>query len=215
MNIGIIGSGQVAQALAKGFIQEGHDVMIGSRDFSKPVLIDLQQVYPQLQLGSFSDAATFAEAAVLATKGDAAEAAISLAGTENLKNKIVMDATNPIANEAPDNGVLHFFTSLEDSLMERLQNSFPDIKFVKAFNSVGNGLMYKPALQGGKPTMFICGNDAAAKQTVSDILTSFGWETEDMGSVVAARAIEPLCILWCLPGFVHNQWTHAFKLLKQ
>lgn len=214
MNIGIIGSGQVAQALAKGFIEEGHKVMIGTRDFLKPDIVGLKDTYTQLKLGSFSDAASFADAVVLATKGEAAIDALHLAGAENLENKIIMDATNPIANAAPENGVLRFFTSLEESLMERLQIAFPQSKFVKVFNSVGNALMYKPVLQGGKPSMFICGNDKVAKQTVSEILSSFGWETEDMGSVTAARAIEPLCILWCLPGFLNNQWTHAFKLLK-
>ena len=74
--------------------------------------------------------------------------------------------------------------------------------------------MYKPNFPGGKPTMFICGNDDRAKTVVKDILTLFGWETEDMGTVEAARAIEPLCILWCIPGFIRHQWTHAFKLLK-
>ena len=188
--------------------------MIGTRNTMKPALVSFQQTYPQLQLGSFSDAASFADAAVLATKGDAALEALNLAGAESLKNKIIIDATNPISNAAPDNGVLHFFTSLEDSLLEKLQKAYPESKFVKAFNSVGNALMYKPVLTGGKPSMFICGNDANAKQTVTEILASFGWETEDMGTATSARAIEPLCILWCLPGFIHNQWTHAFKLLK-
>lgn len=62
--------------------------------------------------------------------------------------------------------------------------------------------------------MFIAGNDAAAKATVAGVLEQFGWETEDMGGAEAARAIEPLCMLWCIPGFKDNQWTHAFKLLK-
>jgi predicted dinucleotide-binding enzyme len=62
--------------------------------------------------------------------------------------------------------------------------------------------------------MFICGNDAAAKETVEDLLDQFGWEVEDMGGAVAARAIEPLCMLWCIPGFRSNQWQHAFKLLR-
>jgi hypothetical protein len=74
--------------------------------------------------------------------------------------------------------------------------------------------MYKPNFSGGVPTMFICGNDEDAKKTVTNVLASFGWETEDMGRVEAARAIEPLCILWCIPGFIRNQWQHAFKLLK-
>ena len=98
--------------------------------------------------------------------------------------------------------------------MEKIQALLPAAKLVKAFSSVGNGLMYKPQLQGDIPTMFISGNDDGAKKIVTDILTSFGWETEDMGKAEAARAIEPLCILWCIPGFIKNQWTHAFKLLK-
>ena len=99
--------------------------------------------------------------------------------------------------------------------MEQLQKAVPEAKFVKAFNSVGNALMYKPDLQGQKPTMFICGNDAGAKQKVAEILERFGWESEDMGTVEAARAIEPLCILWCITGFLKNDWMHAFKLLKK
>jgi hypothetical protein len=98
--------------------------------------------------------------------------------------------------------------------MERIQKLIPDAKVVKAFNSVGNALMYKPKLQNGKPSMFICGNDDTAKKTVTDILTTFGWETEDMGKAEAARAIEPLCILWCIPGFLKNDWMHAYKVLR-
>jgi predicted dinucleotide-binding enzyme len=127
----------------------------------------------------------------------------------------VIDATNPIAKEPPQNGVLKFFTTLEDSLMERLQAKLPGAKLVKAFNSVGNAKMYKPGFRGGPPTMFICGNDSVAKKEVAGILRAFGWEAEDMGTVEAARAIEPLCILWCIPGFLRNEWTHAFKLLKK
>ena len=74
--------------------------------------------------------------------------------------------------------------------------------------------MVNPSFPGGKPTMFICGNDAAAKKQTTEILTQFGWETADMGAVEAGRAIEPLCILWCIPGLTSNSWTHAFKLLK-
>jgi len=127
----------------------------------------------------------------------------------------VIDSTNPISKEPPVNGVLKFFTTLEDSLMERIQALLPDAKLVKAFNSVGNTKMYKPGFKDGPPTMFICGNDEEAKKKVSAILRSFGWESEDMGKIEAARAIEPLCILWCIPGFLRNQWTHAFKLLKK
>lgn len=214
MKIGIIGSGAVAQTLGHGFLSEGYEVMMGTRDTSKEAVMKWKTDHPDALLGSFQDSAQFGEIIVLAVSGLAAENAIKLAGPEHFSGKIVIDPTNPIAGIPPENGVLKFFTTLEESLMEKLQEQLPDAHFVKAFNSVGNGKMYKPAFQEGRPSMFICGNDALAKETVKAILEKFGWDTEDMGSSAAARAIEPLCILWCIPGFLHNQWTHAFKLLK-
>jgi predicted dinucleotide-binding enzyme len=214
MQVGIIGAGEVGQTLGKAFLSEGHAVMLASRDAHKPELAQWQKNNPKGQTGSFRDAAKFGDWLVLCVAGAAAEEACQLAGIENLSGKIIMDTTNPIEKAPPVNGVLKFFTTLEDSLMERLQRLAPEAKFVKTWNSVGSDFMYKPAFPGGTPSMFICGNDGAAKQTVTSILTAFGWETEDMGQVEAARAIEPLCLLWCIPGFIRNQWTHAFKLLK-
>lgn len=212
MKIGIIGSGQVGQVLAKAFKSEGHDVILGTRNISKPEAVKFNKE-TGIAIGTFDDTAKFGTVLVLATKGDAAEEAIKLAGIENIAGKVIIDTTNPIAALPPTNGVLHYFTTLEDSLMERLQRLAPQAKFVKAFNSVGSACMYKPAFKD-IPTMFICGNDDAAKQTVATLLENFGWEAEDMGKVEAARAIEPLCILWCISGFIKNDWTHAFKLLK-
>jgi 8-hydroxy-5-deazaflavin:NADPH oxidoreductase len=214
MKVGIIGSGQVGQVLAKAFLSEGHRVMLGTRDTSKNEVVKWVKENPSGQSGTFSETAKFGELLVLATLGSAAEEAVKLAGLENFNKKVVIDTTNPIASNPPTNGVLHYFTTLESSLMEKLQSAMPEAKLVKAFNSVGNAFMYKPNFKGGKPTMFICGNDEAAKKTVSEVLTTFGWEPEDMGSVESARAIEPLCILWCIPGMLRDQWTHAFKLLK-
>jgi predicted dinucleotide-binding enzyme len=150
---------------------------------------------------------------VLAVLGRAAEEALNEAGAANLHGKLVIDTTNPISNEPPEDGVLRYFTQPNESLLERLQAAFPNARFVKAFNSVGNALMVNPALPGGRPTMFYCGNDPEAKAVVARILDQFGWEAVDMGTAKAARAIEPLCQLWCIPGFLRNQWTHAFKLL--
>lgn len=214
MKIGIIGSGIVGQVLAKAFLSEGHEAMLGTRNILKEEVIKWKNENPKGQVGNFEETARFGELLVLATGGSVTIDVIKLAGVQNFSGKIVIDATNPIASAPPDNGVLKYFTTLEDSLMERIQKQLPDAKLVKAFNSVGNAFMYKPNFPGGVPTMFICGNDDTAKKTVTDILTAFGWETEDMGKVEAARAIEPLCILWCIPGFLRNQWTHAFKLLK-
>jgi hypothetical protein len=212
MKVGILGSGDVAKVLTSGFVKHGHEVMMGTRTPAK--LADWARQVPNVRVGSFADAAAFAELAVLAVKGAAAADALQSAGAQALAGKVVIDATNPIADAPPTNGVLAFFTRLDESLMERLQKRFPDARLVKAFNSVGNPRMVDPEFVGGKPTMFICGNDAAAKKTVTGVLEQFGWEAEDMGGVEAARAIEPLCMLWCIPGFLRNQWTHAFKLLK-
>ena len=215
MKVGIIGSGIVGRVLATGFLNEGHQVIMGTRNSSKEDVGKWKNENQNGLLGSFQDAAQFGEIIVLAVSGLVVEDAINLAGKVHLSNKIIIDATNPIATVPPDNGVLKFFTTLEESLMEKIQKQLPDAKIVKAFSCVGNALMYKPNFNGILPTMFICGNDEPAKKTVTDILTSFGWETEDMGKVEAARVIEPLCILWCIPGFIRNQWTHAFKLLKK
>ena len=212
MNVGILGSGVVAKSLAKGFMKHGHMVMLGTRNPAK--LEDWDWENRKGLVGSFAEAARFGETLVLAVKGTAAAEALHGAGITDLAGKVVIDATNPIAETPPANGVLHFFTTLEDSLMERLQREFPAARLVKAFNSVGNAMMVNPQFAGGKPTMFICGNDEAAKKTVTGILDQFGWETADMGKAEAARAIEPLCILWCIPGFLRQEWTHAFKLLR-
>jgi predicted dinucleotide-binding enzyme len=215
MKTGIIGSGIVGQVLAKAFASEGHQVKLGTRNTAKEEVVKFKAANTAITVGSFAETAQFGELIVLATGGSVTEEAIKLAGIENFSGKVVIDATNPIAAAPPVNGVLQFFTGPNESLMEKLQTLLPKAKLVKAFNSVGNALMYKPKFSDGTPTMFIAGNDDTAKKTVTNILTSFGWETEDMGKAEAARAIEPLCILWCIPGMLRNQWTHAFKLLKQ
>jgi len=214
--IGILGSGIVGRTLATAFLQEGNDVMLSARIATNDELIAWRIQNPTGHIGHFAEAAAFANIVVLAVKGMYASNALSLADTNNLTGKIIIDATNPIAEDMPPvNGVLHYFTPANESLMEQLQVQHPDAFFVKAFNSVGNAIMYKPDFNGVKPTMFICGNEAAAKQTVTDILFSFGWDTEDMGKATSARPIEALCILWCARGFNNNQWAHAFKLLKK
>jgi len=212
MKIGIIGSGDVGKALAVGFLKHGHEVTIGTREPAK--LADWGKQNPKARIGTFVETAKFAEVAVVAVKGDVLANAIRTAGAANLAGKTVIDATNPIAAAPPANGVLKFTTNLDEAMMERVQREFPAIHFVKAFNSVGSALMVDPHFAGGKPSMFICGNDDGAKKTVSTILDQFGWETEDMGKVEAARAIEPLCMLWCIPGFLRNDWMHAFKVLR-
>jgi predicted dinucleotide-binding enzyme len=193
MKVAVLGSGVVGDTLTKAFAAVGHQVV-------------------QAKRAEFEQAARGAELVVLAVKGTAAEAAVELCKSA-LDGKVVIDTCNPIADAAPVNGVLAFFTGPNESLMERLQKRAPAAKFVKAFSSVGSGHMFKPKF-AARPTMFICGNDAGAKQKVAGVLEQFEWDCEDMGKIEASRAIEPLCMLWCIPGLAQNKWNHAFKLLK-
>jgi predicted dinucleotide-binding enzyme len=211
--VAVLGSGPVGQVLADGFLKHGFAVTRGTREPAK--LAQWKSgAGANAAVGTFAEAARAGEIVVLAVKGEVAESVLDLAGAAALAGKVVIDTTNPIAAQPPVNGVLHFFTSLEDSLMERLQRRVPGARFVKAFSCVGNTLMVNPQLAGGPPTMFICGNDEAAKAEVCAILERFGWDIEDLGAAEAARAIEPLCILWCIPGFRKNSWGHALKLLR-
>jgi len=208
--VGVIGSATVGQTLAQGFKQHGYEVKIGSR---MPAKLAEFTGKSGIAAATFEDVAAWADIVVLAVKGTVAEEAIRAAGESNLRGKLVIDTTNPIAEAPPVDGVLQFFTTPNSSLLEQLQKAFPAIHFVKAFSSVGAARMVNPDFQAGQPTMFYCGNDAAAKKTVATILDQFGWEGLDLGTAVAARAIEPLCQLWCIPGFRQNTWTHAFKVL--
>jgi hypothetical protein len=211
-NIGIIGSGVVAQALCSGFLKYGYEVKLGTRDTSK--LKDWNAKEGKgATVGSFEEAAVFGDLLVLAVKGTVAKEALTLAGEANLAGKTIVDATNPIAEAAPENGVLNFFTDINKSLMEDLQESFPKGNFVKSFSCVGSAFMVNPPFKE-QPTMFIGGNNESAKNEVKHILDQFGWDVADMGAAEAARAIEPLCILWCIPGFRENSWTHAFKMVR-
>jgi predicted dinucleotide-binding enzyme len=205
--IGVLGSGAVGQTLSKGLRKLGFEVAIGSRDGHAVEGWNGGT-------GTFQEVAEQSDIIVLSVKGSAAEELVKSI-KPHLAGKTVIDTTNPIADEPPVDGVLNFFTSLNDSLLERLQQHAPDAHFIKAFNSVGSAMMVKPEFKGDIPTMFVCGNNAAAKEEVTTIVHTLGWDVADMGSAQAARAIEPLCILWCIPGMLNNEWTHAFKLLKQ
>jgi predicted dinucleotide-binding enzyme len=213
MKIGVIGSGNVGQTLASGFLKHGHEAMIGTREPSSDGMKKWAAANPEGKVGSFAEAAKFGEVVVVATAGKVATNAIELAGKENFAGKVLIDVNNPIGDAPPTDGVLSYFTGPNESLGEKIQALVPQARVVKAFNSVGAVKMVNPHYEQGTPTMFIAGNDAAAKAAVTDILGQFGWESFDCGSIVAARALEPLCMLWCIPGFRLNQWTHAFKVL--
>jgi len=213
VKVGILGSGDVGKVLAKGFLKNGYQVAIGSDHPEK--LAEFKRENPEMETATFDQAAQSGDIVIVCVKGTAAEKIVEKV-KRHLAGKTIIDTTNPIADAPPQNGVLKYFTSLEESLMERLQKIAPDAQFVKAFNSIGSALMVNPDFgDGTKPTMFICGNNEDAKKKVHEILEKFGFEVEDMGKAEGARAIEPLCILWCIPGFLRNEWSHAFKLMKK
>jgi predicted dinucleotide-binding enzyme len=211
--IGILGSGMVGKVLAAGFSRKGYRVSIGSRSETTRAALSAE-LGTGIRVVQPPQVVAEADSIVFAVKGSQAEAAVRSLGPSPLAGKVVLDATNPIADAPPVVGVLQFFTGPNESLMERLQRLAPKAEFVKCFSCVGNAHMVDPKFPGGPPTMFICGNSDAAKKVAAHILEDFGWEWADMGGAEAARAIEPLCQLWCIPGLREGSWSHAFKLLR-
>lgn len=212
MKIGILGTGDVGRTLAGGFAGLGHEVRVGTRDpASEKAKALAATLGPKVGVVTFADAATFADVGVLATAWSGTESALQLAGPGHLYGKVVIDATNPLvfAPAAPPALALGH----TDSGGEQVQRWLPAARVVKAFNTVGYARMVKPSLPGGPPDMFICGNDAAAKRTVTELLTQLGWPAIDIGGIEGARVLEPLCILWVMYGARTGTWTHAFKLL--
>src|SRR5579859_214535 len=195
MKVAILGTGDVGKSLAAGFKKHGHDVKVGHRDPKE----------------AYADAAKFCELAVLATPWSGTQNAIKLSDPKNLAGKVVLDVTNPL--EFQDGKPPALALGFDDSGGEQVQRWLPQSRVVKCFNIVGHTLMVDPKLPGGPPDMFIAGNDAAAKQTVTRICKDFGWIVVDIGGIDGARLLEPLAMLWVVVGFRLNRWEQAWKLL--
>jgi len=214
MRIGVLGTGDVGRALANGLVKLGHEVRMGAREAGNAKAVAwAAEAGPRASSGFFADAAQFGELVVLATSWSGTENALRLAGAQNLAGKVLIDATNPLAIKAGASPALAL--GLTDSGGEQVQRWVPGARVVKAFNTVGYAQMVNPQFPGGPPDMFICGNDSAAKNTVTEILTGFGWNTIDIGGIEGSRVLEPMCILWVSYGMRTNSWNHAFKLLRK
>lgn len=211
VKVGILGSGDVGKALARGFAGAGHQVMIGSRSPAK--LSDFVKDTSGVSSGTFDETARFGDVLAVATLGVATEEAIRLAGPKNFEEKVVIDATNPLdfSGGMPPK----LFVGHTDSLGERVQRWLPGARVVKAFNTAGNAFFVKPDLPGGPPDMFIAGNDADAKKIVSQICEHWGWGVIDLGGIESSRYLEPMCMVWVLHGALSGSWTHAFKMLHK
>jgi len=212
MNVGILGSGVVGKSFARAFAATGNDVKIGSR--TPEQLNDfVTEAAPRVTAGTFTETARFGEVIVVATLGTGTEEAIRIAGPENFTRKVTIDATNPL--ELTPGGPPKLAIGHTGSLGERVQRWAPNARVVKAFNTVGNTLFYRPQLPGGPPDMFICGNEPAAKIAVSRICSEFGWGVIDIGGIEGARYLEAMCMTWVLHGILSGGWSHAFKMLRK
>lgn len=200
MRIGILGSGAVGQALARGLARHGHDVRIGTR---KDAVADLPVGTPQ-------DVVENADLVFLSVLGTAAVDVVT-GVREQLRGKVLVDTTNPLDFSSGRPGL---FVGHTDSLGEQVQRAVPEAHVVKAYNTVGNTLMVDPEIPGGPPTMFIGGDSAEAKAVVSHLLQETGWDVVDLGGIEASRYLEPMCIAWVRYGVNVGSWNHAFRLLR-
>jgi len=212
LKIGIIGSGMVGQALGTKLAALGHDVKIGSRDPQK-LTEWAAQAGEKASVGTLAETAEFGEVNVIATKwdGGAIENALRTAGPKNFAGKVVIDVTNPLGF---DNGKLELVVGFNDSAGEIVQRLLPDAKVVKALNIVTASVMVNPSSTGDAPDMFIAGDDADAKKTVTDILTAFGWQSViDLGDITASRYLEPMALVWVIYWGQTQKNGHAFKFV--
>lgn len=214
MRIGILGTGMVGKTLGAGFITQGHEVRLGTRDpRSERVSTWLAQNGGRASAGTFDQAASFGDLLVLATQWGGVENAIRLAEPRNFSRKIVIDVTNPLVffpNEAP-----RLALGQTDSGGEQVQRWLPGAMVVKAFNTVGNSQMVNPSFPEGRPDMFICGDNEAAKKEVEKIIAGFGWGVVDLGDISISRYLEPMAMVWILYYFKTQTVNHAFKLLRK
>jgi hypothetical protein len=208
MNIGVFGSGMVGQALSARLAGLGHAVMVGTRDvgrllartepdgYGNPSFADWHAEHPDIQVGTFAEAAAHGALLVNATNGGASLEALGLAGAVNLSGKVLVDIANPLdfSQGMPPS----LFVANTDSLAEQIQRAFPDVKVVKTLNTLTAALMVEPErLAGGDHTVFLSGNDAGAKSEVAALLRSFGWrDILDLGDITSARGTEMLLPLW-------------------
>jgi predicted dinucleotide-binding enzyme len=196
MRIGILGTGTVGQTIGTRLVQLGHDVKLGSRGATNEKAATwVTGAGEHATQGTFADAGVFGEIVFNCTPGMVALAALNEAGAENLKGKIVVDVSNPLDLSHGFPPTLSVCNT--DSVGEQIQRAFPDVKVVKALNTMTAPLMVNPAALPGDHEVFLCGNDADAKTRVTELLRSFGWQgVLDLGDITAARGMEMILPIW-------------------
>ncbi|MGH9871863.1 MAG: NADPH-dependent F420 reductase [Pyrinomonadaceae bacterium] len=212
MRVGILGSGDVAKSLGRGFLKEGHEIMLGSREPGK-LASWVSESGEGATSGIFSETAKFGELVVLAVHGTKSGEAIQMAEADNFKGKVVIDATNPL--DMSGGPPPELVGGVGTSGGELNQRALPGAFVVKSFNTVGHGQFYKPEFAGGPPDMFLCGDDAKAKERVSGICKDFGWNPIDVGGIELSHYLEATAMIWIITAFTGGHWNQAFKLLRK
>jgi 8-hydroxy-5-deazaflavin:NADPH oxidoreductase len=228
MKIAVLGTGMVGQALAAGLAAKGHDVTVGTRDVQKSIANTAPNGFgmpgfgtwhkenKSIKVQSFKDAAAAAEMIFNASNGSASLDVLKLAEAETLGGKILIDVTNDLdfsKGMPPKTNVSDVAGS---SLGERIQKAFPNLKVVKSLNTMNAFVMLNPAaVAGGDSTVFISGDDKAAKTKVHDLLTSFGWkDIMDLGGIATSRAVEMMMPIWLTTFGVLGQPMYNFKIMR-
>jgi 8-hydroxy-5-deazaflavin:NADPH oxidoreductase len=208
VRFGVLGTGMVGKTIAARLDGLGHEVMVGTRDpeetasraeagaYGNPPFSVWQEEHPNVQLGTFGEAAAHGEMVVNATAGGGSLEALELAGEDYLSGKILIDVSNPL--DFSEGLPPTLFVSNNDSLGEQIQRRFPEAKVVKTLHTMNAYLMVHPAqLAGADHTVFVGGDDAEAKQAVTELLRSFGWnDIVDLGDITTARGTEMLLPVW-------------------
>ena len=198
MRIGVLGTGTVGQTLGTKLVELGHEVRMGSRQAGgEKAVAWAEGAGGNASEGSFADAAEFGQVIVNATAGGVSLDALAQAGASNLAGKTLIDVANPLDFSQGFPPTLTI--SNDDSLGERIQREFPEANVVKTLNTVNAGVMVDPGKVAGPSTIFVCGNDDAAKAEVIELLESFGWSRDDvvdLGDIGGARGAEMYLPLW-------------------
>ncbi|WP_367324783.1 NADPH-dependent F420 reductase [Streptomyces sp. HUAS ZL42] len=197
MRYAVLGTGDVGRTIGSKLVELGHDVMLGSRTKDNPAALEwAAHAGARAGAGTFAEAAAAAEVVVNAVGGRVALAALEAAGAENLDGKVVVDLSNPLAFE---NGELRLSPVESDSVGEQIQRAFPHARVVKSLNTVNCQVMVDPGRVPGEHHIFVCGDDASAKERVTALLGEFGWPADrvlDLGGIREARSVEMLLPLW-------------------
>lgn len=212
MKLGFIGSGAVAKKLADAFLEKGYEIKLGSRTPEK-LNEWIENAGENAFAGDFSEAANFGDIVFFCVPGGSIDEAIEVTNAENLKNKILIDVTNPM--DFSEGIPPKFTATFGNSLGERIQRKLPETNVVKAFSSMGLEVMPDPVYGEDTATMLIAGNDENAKSEAKKLAEGFGWEVEDLGGIEQSFLLEAFANLWVNYGLKHKTKTHAFKLLKR